>query len=406
MGFFNDLKNAFINEDTDSENENDIVDVKDDGIPDHTWKCCQSAVKIWQLQYAMSVVAKILSTFLINTDWKTYKGDVEVKGDEWYRFNYAPNRRETTTEFYTKLAEKFVYNGEALIIETASKEFFIADSYAFKNGTELLMKDNTFVDVVIGQTTLNRSFKENDSCMYIKTPQYDNMELILQSMSSDFQNLRELIYEGAQKALGMKLALNLNAQAKNKYDEKVIAKLQKIYEPLMSAKNAVFVTYKGETLEDLTERQRGSEVQQVLEAVENNIKVNEEILTNVGAAFGIPEKFMKGDFTADNDSIFAMVMTLFAKPYLTLLSKKYTTYVLTKEDILKGSKVGADLGSIKFIEALGTATAIDKLIGSGAYSPNEVREMLGDDGYENGDTRYITKNYAVIDDYVRGGEIQ
>ena len=401
MGIFQDLKNAFINEEEETEETTETTE--DVGIPDSTWQTCQSAIRIWQLQYAMSVVAKILSTFLINVDWKTFKGDEDIRGDEWFRFNYAPNRKETTAEFYTKLANKFVYDGEALIIETATKEFFIADGYSFKNGTELFMKDNTFVDVVIGDTTLNRSFKENDSCMYIKTPQYENMDLILNSMSTDFDNLRTMIYEGAQKALGTKYSLNLNAQAKNKYDDKYVAKIQKIYEPLMRKRDAVFVTYKGEKLEDLTERQRGSEVQQVLTAVENNIKVNEEILTNVGNAFGIPEKFMKGDFTADNDSIYVMGVTLFAKPYLTLLSKKYTNYVLTKDDILKGSKVEANLDSIKFIEALGTATAIDKLIGSGAYSPNEVREMLGDDGYDGGETRFITKNYAVLSDYTRGG---
>ena len=401
MGFFNDLKNAFLYVD-----ESDEITEANNGIADVTWQACQSATNMWQLQYAMSVVTKILSTFLINTDWKTFKGDEDIHGDEWYRFNFAPNRRETTTEFYTKLAEKFVYDGEALIIETASKEFFVADSYSFKNGEELFMKDNTFTNVVIGTTTLNRSFKENETCMYIKTPQYENMELILASMGRDFQVLRDLIYEGADKALGMKLTLSLNAQAKNKYDEEYIKRLQRIYEPLMRSRNAVFITYKGEALADLTEKQRGSEVQQVLEAVENNIKVNEEILTNVGSAFGIPKKFMTGDFTADNDSIFDMGMTMFAKPYLTLLSKKYTNYVLTKDDILKGSKVEANLDSIKFIEALGTATAVDKLIGSGAYSPNEVREMLGDDGYDGGDTRYITKNYAVVSEYARGGNNQ
>lgn len=390
--------------------DDEIIEASDPkervGVPDTTWKpdYCGSAVKIWQLQYAMSVVTKILSTFLINVDWKTFRAGDDVHGEEWYRFNYAPNSKETTAEFYTKLAEKFVYDGKALIVETAQKELFIADSYQFKNGEELLMKDNTFVDVRVGNINFNRSFKENYSCMYIKTPKYENMELIFASMASDFQVLRELIYEGAYKALGMKLSLNLNAQAKNKYDEDYIKKLQKVYEPLMKAPNAVFVTYKGESLTDLTEKQRGSEVQQVLKAVENNLQVDEEILTNVANAFGIPSKFVKGDFTADNDSIFAMCMTMFAKPYLTLLSKKYSTYCLTKEDIINGSKIEANLDSIKFVESLSMASSIDKLIGSGAYTINEVREKIGDDPVDDGDTRFITKNYAVLSEYVKGGD--
>ena len=183
-----------------------------------------------------------------------------------------------------------------------------------------------------------------------------------------------------------------------------LSQIQKAYDPLMKARDAVFVTYKGEGLTDLTEKQRGSEVQQVLDAVENNIRINDEILCNVGSAFGVPRKFMKGDFTADNDSIYAMGITLFAKPYLTLLSQKFTYFVLTKEDIIGGGKVEADLNSIKFVEKLSMATAIDKLIGSGAYDINEVREMLDDDPVDDGDVRFITKNYAVLSEYTKGGK--
>lgn len=407
MGLWNEIKNVFtddIDETKDTEeNQNPNVRTIDVKSSNATWYDCDKKQVMWQLQYAMIVVSNFLSTILINTDWKTYRQGEIVKGEEWFRFNIAPNRRETSSEFFGKLAGKLIYDGEALIIETATKELFIADSFAFKNGEPLLMKDNTFIDVVIGNTTLNRTFKENDSCMYIKTPNYQNVSAVFTNMGYDFTELKNMIYEGAQKALGMKLNLNLGAQAKNKYDDKYIERIQRVYDPLMKRRDAVFVTYKGENLQDLTEKQRGSEVQQVLSAVENNIKINDEILCNVGMAYGLPQKFMKGDFTADNDSIYSMAITLFAKPYLTLLSKKFTYFVLTKEDIIAGSKVSADMNSIKFIEKLSMATAIDKLIGSGAYNRDEVREMLDDDPVEDGDIYFITKNYAVLSEYVKGG---
>lgn len=385
-------------------NEESPTEVIDNGQTKASWKPCdQNLATMWQVDFAFLVVRNILKTFLVNVDWKTYKSGEVVKGEEWYRFNYAPNRRETSAEFFSKLADKLIYVGEALIIETATKELFIADSYGFKNGTELLMKENTFVNVMVGNVQLNRTFKENDSCMYIKTPNYDKLDSVFQAMGVDFLELKKLIMEGAQKALGMKLALNLGAQAKNKYDARYLAQMQEAYEPLMKARDAVFLTYKGETLTDLTEKQRGSEVQQVLTAVKNNVEVNLEILTNIGAVFGVPEKFMTGDFTADNNSIYEMVITMFGKPYLTLLSKKFTTFALTKEDIINGSKIEANLNSIKFIDKLSMATAVDKFIGSGAYNRNEVREMLDDDPVDDGDIYFITKNYAELSQYVKGG---
>lgn len=399
MGFLNNIKSAFYNE----TEESTVAEFTNTGIDDSTYKFCSTLTALWQKDYALSVVANILTAFLINVEWKTYGTKGVVKGNEWLRFNYSPNKRETAPEFYKKLAEKLIYERKALVIETASGEFFVADGYAFKNGEELLMKDNTFINVRIGNITLNRTFRENRDCMFIKAPQNEMVDLIFKSMAQDYMSLKELISEGADKALGMKLSLNLGAQAKNKYDAKFIKQLQEVYKPLMNSRNAVFVTYKGEELSDLTERQRGSEVQQVLEAVDNNIKVNHEILCNVGSAYGIPQKFMTGDYTADNADIYTMAITMFGKPYLVLLSKKFTLYALNEEDIIKGAKIEANLDSIKFVESLKLATAVDKLIGSGAYTINEVREKIGDDPVEEGYVRFITKNYAVLSEYAKGG---
>lgn len=399
MGVWKNIVSAFRDEDS----SEDTTSVYDNATATNTWKPCDKNTVMWQVEYALAVVANILSTFFQNVDWKTYKAGKVVKGEEWFRFNIAPNRRETAAEFYGKFATKLVYEGEALIIENAKGELFVADSYSFKDGQELLMKDNTFVDVTIGTVTLNRTFKENESCMYFTTPNYDKVMAVIQSMGLDFLELKNLIYEGAQKALGMKLALNLGAQAKNKYDAKFLKQIQDAYDPLMKARDAVFVTYKGESMTDLTEKQRGSEVQQVLDAVENNIRVNDAVVANIGSAYGVPKKFMIGDFTADNNSIYEMGITMFAKPYFQMVSQKFTFFVLTKEDIIDGGKVEAELSSIKYIDKLSMATAIDKLIGSGAYDINEVREILDDDPVENGDIRFITKNYAVLSEYVKGG---
>lgn len=402
MGFFDKLNN-FIFEDVAQDGVDDTVDIPITTTQQSnaTWKTYASS--FWQLMYAQSVVANILATFLINLEWKTYKQGELTKGDEWYRLNYAMNNKETAGEFYSRLAKKLIENKEALIIETSKREFFIADSYSFQSASELVMKDNTFINVTVGNTMLNRSFKENSSCIYIKAPQDNRIDYIHKLMANDYMNLKELIEEGADKALGMKMNLTLNAQGKEKFSQEYARKLQEDFTQRMNNRNSLFVTYKGETLSDLTEKQRGSEVQQVLEAVENNIKVNEEVLTNVGNAYGIPSKVMTGDYTADNDSIYTMAITMFAKPYIKILQEKFSTYLLEKEDIINGSRIQANLDSIKFVEMLKTASSVDKLISSG-YTLNEVREKLGDEPTDDvgGNTRFITRNYAVMSEYVKG----
>ncbi len=394
MGLFDKINSYFSNE---------AEEVRDE--QGYTWHSeYDGSDYIWQLNYAITVVANLLATFFINVEWKTYKAGKIVKQHEWYKLNYAPNKKETSAEFFTKLAKKLINDGQALIIELATGELFIADTFQFLGGQELYLKDNTFTDIQIGQERLNRTFKENKNCVLIRTPLSGNQETF-GTMESDYNELKALIRKGANKALGMKLNLNLAALPKNKYDADYLKKMQAVYNPLMDSRNAVFITYKGETLTDLTERQRGSEVQQILEAVDNNIKVNKEVLCNVGSAYGIPQKFMTGDYTADNQDIYTMAVTMFAKPFLSTVAKKLTLFMLDEDSIIKGGKIEANLDSIKFNEMLKQATAVDKLIGSGAYTINEVREKVGDDPTTDtdGNVRFITKNYAVMKEYVKGG---
>lgn len=399
MSFFDKLSN-FIFEDEYEEEPSRVITNEST-----TWQDEKSTTTFWQLVYAKSIVANLLSVILSNVDWKTYRSGKLIKEENWFKLNYAMNDKETSAEFFNKLAHSLIDNGNALIIENANKQFYVADSFAFQNGIEQLMKANTFTSVQIGNVILNRTYKENSTCMYIKAPQNSMASSIHQAMASDYMELKKLVDEGADKALGMKLNLTLNAQGKNKNNEDIQERLQSDFEKRMKNRNSLFLTYKGETLNDLTEKQRGSEVQQVIGAVENNIKINKEILTNVGNSYGIPSKFMTGDYTSDNDDIYTMAITMFAKPYLQVLSKKFTNYLVDKEDVIKGSRIEANLDSIKFVEILKSASAFDKLISSGAYTINEVREKVGDDPVTgaDGDIRFITKNYATFGEMTKGG---
>lgn len=374
-------------------------------ISDDMFKALGLVNDLWQYQYALSRVSTILKSCLINTEWRTFTSHKIVKKEEWYRFNYAPNQREPAATFYGKLADKLITDGKALIVEMANGDLFIADSFSFKNGTELQMRNNTFVNVVIENESLNRSFKENSTAMYIRYPKSSQLDTLLNSMQSEYVELKKLIKKGALKAMGTKYNLNVTSQAKLESITEYLKKVQESYGPLMDADNAVFVTYKGETLTDMTEKQRGSEVEQIIASVANNITINHEIVTAIGNAYGIPNNVMLGNYKEDGVEDYSMMMTVFAKPILSLLSQAFSTFTLTKESIIAGGKIEANLNKIKFKDALSLANSVDKLVSSSSYLVNEVREMLGDEPTEDGDIRLLTKNYDKFSKIVNGKEV-
>lgn len=358
----------------------------------------------WQHEYALSVISNLLSNALINVKWKTYKNNEIVKGEEWYRYNYSPNKKQTSAEFYSKLAERLVKDREVLIIELSNGNLYVADSFQFADGFEQSIKENTFVNVMVDTVMLNKTFKENKNCMFIKLPKLNNIYSNIATLEYEMNELKGLVNKGAKKALGAKYSLQTNAQGKNSTDKEYIDKLQSIYTPLMEKENAVFLTLKGEALTDLTEKQRGSEVEQVLVALNNNITANNEILAKVGAVYGVPKAFLTGEYTQDDTAIWSLLMSQFIKPVLTTIQKKFTLFALEKETIINGGKIEADLDTIDYINVLSKSDAVDKLISSGAYTTNEVREKLGNEPIKDGDKRLITKNYAVADEVLKGGE--
>lgn len=350
---------------------------------------------LWQYDLALSIVSSILSNALINTKWRTYKDGELIYGEEWLRFNLAMNEKESAAEFYSKLSDSLIKKRKALIVEL-STGLFVADSWSFKGGQDLVVRPNTFQNVQIGDFHLKRAFKENETCLYIQLPALFDVEVIFKKMEHEFSQLRNLTNKAAEKAMGTKLVLKRDSQKTIAYDEKESERLQRLYVPLMEKANAMFFAQRGEEIIDLTEKQRGSEVQLVIEAISNTVTINHEILCNVGRAYCIPKQFMLSEYTQENEDVFAQLMTWFVKPILKLLSDKFTLFLMNKDSILSGSQIKADLNSIRFVDTLSLSNAVDKLISSSAYTINEIREKIGDDPIEGGDQRMLTKNYEKV----------
>lgn len=361
---------------------------------------------LWQYELALNAVSNLLSAVLADADWNTYDSrKKKIKEDVFYTLNYSPNKRQTASEFWRLVAQKLIFNQECLVVELSDRQLYVADTFDYKNGDELAMKQNTFVNVTVGNVTMtNKAFKEGDSAFLLKLPLCGRTKSAMASMQQDYNNLKDVVLKGAYKAMGTKYNLDMSAvKLGNKLDQKFIDNTTKGYISAMEKPNSVFITFNGEKLNDMTAQQRGSEVEQVLKVVENNVNLNNEILNNVARAYGIPVSFITMEITTDAEDAKQTFMTMFVKPILAMISERLTLFYLEKEKILSGAKIEADLQSINFVDVLTKASSMDKLVSSGMYTINELRLKVGDDTVEGGDTRFITKNYATLASYMKGG---
>lgn len=405
MSMLDSLKSFLFVDDTEDKplfKDETTTDTTVDGIKDSYYLNTSST---WQYYLALNRVSDLLYSSLSNVEWKTYNSKKELlKGDVYYHLNWSPNKRQTSNEFYRLVAQKLIFLQECLIVELADKQLYVADTFQFKNGVENAITANTFVNVTIGNAQLNRSFKEGVNAIYIKYQFNDVTNSSLSSMISDYNTFKSMIIAGAEKAMGTKLNLAVESIGKNLTYDEFLERTKKQYREELNKANSVIVTFKGETLNDLTEKQRGSEVEQVLNVVQNNVDINKEIYSNVARAYGIPQAMMNMEITTDSEDVDNIFMTQFVKPILTLLSNRFSIFYLDQESILQGAKIEADLQTINYVDVLRSASSMDKLISSGVYTINEIRGKVGDIPVKDGDTRFITKNYATLSGYVKGEE--
>ena len=71
-----------------------------------------------------------------------------------------------------------------------------------------------------------------------------------------------------------------------------------------------------------------------------------------------------------------------------------------------GTYVKIDTRAVKHVDLLSVSTAIDKLIGSGAFCVNDIRELVGEQPIDEewANSHWITRNYMPFKEALQLGE--
>ena len=180
--------------------------------------------------------------------------------------------------------------------------------------------------------------------------------------------------------------------------EKTVKKQLKEF---LENENAVYPQYAGYDLEEMKhEADSGSA---------DILAMRKEVFDLAAQAYKIPISMMYGNTNNTND-VLNQFLTFAVDPIAKMLSDEYTRKSFTYEEWSKGSRVVVDTKTINHVDIFNVADKVDKLISSGVFSIDAVRDALG---YQPLNTdfsqaHYITKNYELAEDAMKrlseGGE--
>ena len=99
------------------------VEIADQQVRDAVTEICLRELAFW------TCVGKIANA-LTKCEFRTFYEGEELFKDEYYLWNYEPNRNQNKAEFLSKAMEQLFRNNELLIVESYDGQLLVADDFS------------------------------------------------------------------------------------------------------------------------------------------------------------------------------------------------------------------------------------------------------------------------------------
>lgn len=347
------------------------------------------SAELYVRELAFWSCVNIVGNALSKCEFKTFVNGAETKGPEWYAWNVSPNLNQNSSGLLHRLVAQLFRNNEALVIEERGN-LLVADSYSRK---PYALYEDVFSQVQVGDFTFERSFVQSE-VLFIQLAERD-MRVLVNGFYETYRKLLDYSMRSYQKSRGTKGVLELDTMAAGD------AKFQETYDDIKNrrfrtfaeAENAVLPLWKGMKYSDLGSKTYSNEGTRDIRAMINDVS------DLTAKAFGIPPALLSGEVQGTADAM-DQFLTFCIDPLCDMLQEEINRKRSGMAGVLAGTYVRIDTKCIKHVDLLSVATAIDKLISSGAFCVNDIRELVGEAPLDEpwAKKHFVTKNYETIEE--------
>lgn len=343
---------------------------------------------------AVNVIANAVS----KCEFKTYINGKVIRGREYYLWNIEPNKNQNSSGFIHKWLAQLYRHNEVLIIEQ-NGQLLVADSFT---RTPYALYDDVFTQVTVGDFTFGRSYAQSE-VLYFKLSEC-NMRRITEGLYENYSKLISYSMKAFQRSRGTKGIFKYETippagtEERKVFDALINDKVSK----WLAGDNAALPLGKGQDWRELTQKTYASESTRDIRAQIDDVS------DFTAKAFGIPPALLRGDVQGTKDAL-DNFLTFCIDPLVDMLSEEINRKRSGYAAYEKGTYLRIDTKQIRHVDLLSVSTAIDKLISSGAFCINDIRELVGDEPIDEPYAwqHFMTKNYSTVADLLKaleGGE--
>lgn len=337
------------------------------------------------------ICANMIANAVGRCEFRTFRDGKEIREREHYIWNVEPNVNQNSTAFLHKLVAKLLVDGEALVISTRQRDGYdalvVADAW-LQNG-DYPSRQNEYINVQVGDVSYEKTFRERE-VLHLKL-NHINVKPVLDGLYGAYWRLISAAMKRYEwdKGQHWKVHVGQLASGADDFTENFSRMIEQQVKTFLDSNGAILPEFDGYAYTN-----EGGKANVELADIQAQMK---DVLGFTAKALQIPAVLVDGSIQGTEDAQ-GRFLTGCIDPICDQLQEEINRKRYGYDRMRAGDYLRVDTSSIRHFDMFGNAANVEKLVGSGAFTINDVLRSAGLPTIPEpwADEHYMTKNIAAL----------
>ena len=337
------------------------------------------------------ICANMIANAVGRCEFRTFRDGKEIREREHYLWNVEPNANQNSTAFLHKLVAKLLVDNETLVISTRQREGYdamvVADSW-LQNG-DYPSRQNEYINVQVGDVSYEKTFRERE-VLHLKL-NHINVKPVLDGLYGAYWRLISAAMKRYEwdKGQHWKVHVDQLASGAEDFTENFTRMIEQQVKTFLDSNSAILPEFDGYAYTN-----EGGKANVELADIQSQMK---DVLGFTAKALQIPAVLVDGSIQGTEDAQ-GRFLTGCIDPICDQLQEEINRKRYGYDRMRAGDYLRVDTSSIRHFDMFANAANVEKLVGSGAFTINDVLRSAGLPTIPEpwADEHYMTKNIAAL----------
>lgn len=337
------------------------------------------------------ICANMIANAVGRCEFRTFRDGKEIREREHYLWNVEPNVNQNSTAFLHKLVAKLLTDGECLVISTRQREGYdalvVADAW-LQNGA-YPSRQNEYINVQVGDVSYEKTFRERE-VLHLKL-NHINVKPVLDGLYGAYWRLISAAMKRYEwdKGQHWKVHVGQLASGAEDFTENFSRMIEQQVKTFLDSNGAILPEFDGYAYTN-----EGGKANVELADIQAQMK---DVLGFTAKALQIPAVLVDGSIQGTEDAQ-GRFLTGCIDPICDQLQEEINRKRYGYDRMRAGDYLRVDTSSIRHFDMFANAANVEKLVGSGAFTINDVLRSAGLPTIPEpwADEHYMTKNIAAL----------